>query len=200
MVTRGWLPYLLACLWLQPAWAGASPDPLRSIRILHWQHGDLPPHPACTTWATHYRDQPAWVTAAHCVPAGETLSVAGVRVSRVRVDVDLDIAILRGGPSAPPLFVAFGVPDLRRAVWTAGFPFGYPVPHVVGGLFSGLARTGIGLWSVPSAPGMSGSPILDAKDGAVVGMITQNECELPSWCAFSLGQPATTLRRLLFGT
>mgnify|MGYP001561411570 FL=1 len=196
---RRWLPCLLAYLWLVPAQGWASPDPLRSIRILHWHHGDLPPHPACTTWATQYRAQRAWVTAAHCVAPDERFSIGGVRVFVVRVDTDVDIAILRGGPSAPPLFVAFGVPDLRRAVWAAGFPFGHREPHVVGGLFSGVDRDGRGLWGLPSAPGMSGAPILDAKDGAVVGMIAQNECELPLWCAFSLGPPVSALWRILFG-
>ena len=177
----------------------ATPDPLRSIRVLQWKQPDGALHPACTTWATRVEALQAWVTAAHCVPLGPTeYAIDGRRATVFQWNGDLDLAALRGGPATSPLQIAYGPATALQPIMTIGFPFGHRDPHMTAGISSGQDGEGWALFGVAVGNGMSGAPVLDARSYLVVGMIQRAECEPPGWCPFSNGVTAQTLRRFLF--
>ena len=176
----------------------ATPQPWHSIRILQWKNPDGTFHPACTTWATRVDALHAWVTAAHCVPSDQMeYAIDGRRLTVFLRNGDLDLAALRGGPTASPLQIAFGAAPILQPIVTMGFPFGHRDPHVTSGIASGQDGEGWALFGLAVGSGMSGAPVLDARSFLVVGMIQRSECEPPSWCPFSSGVTAETLRRFL---
>lgn len=193
--------------------ASAKPNPLSSIKPLQEMSEEGKLEPFCTTWATRLADgQRVWVAAAHCIVLGEDsqpdlkfqyyidgkkATLAAFQFSK---DPALDVSVFIGGPSAEPLQVAGSNPDPLTPVWTAGYAMGSPKLHVAAGVYGPVDDDGFQQFGVPTAPGLSGGPIVDQKSGMVVGVWRRSECHPGiGWCSVGAGTPAVNLKQYLDG-
>ena len=200
---------LLAVLILMVSFGATVPakSPFDSVRGLQrpitnpWTE-EIEITTVCTVWSTTTGSaNRVWVTAAHCVYDHETgkmstdLTVDNVKVSTVYVNIETDVAILRGGPSAKPFQLSQGEPDRLSPLWSSGYPHGANDQHTVTGTYGGT-EDGLALYSLPVMGGMSGAPVVELKSGMVVGMITQRECPV-AWCPVARGVFASQLRNVI---
>jgi hypothetical protein len=194
--------------------SSAKSNPLNSIRPLQTYEldedtGNKVLTSFCTTWATLYQGQHAWVTARHCIAfdddgkqtKGVEYYVDGKRVEVFIVNATLDLAIFRGGPSADPLPVAFGTPTPLTPIWSSGYPAGSTRQHTVAGIFSNEREDGLSLlsiYNVSVARGMSGSPVLTMNNMVIGVMQRFDGCSrIMTWCPVSLGLQTEKLRAFL---
>jgi len=90
------------------------------------------------------------------------------------IDQANDLCIIRIREKRPIIRVAKDNPDIGDKVFVAGYPIGLYQPgllHFFEGYFGGLDPDRTGNYSFPSAPGSSGSAIVNV-DGELVGIVS----------------------------
>jgi S1-C subfamily serine protease len=92
----------------------------------------------------------------------------------IAVDEESDLCILRVYRSIKP--VALSTRELMPGdtVYYSGYPLGIYAPntlHTFSGRFSGSDSMGFQMYSLPAAPGSSGSPIYD-EHGKLIGILS----------------------------
>lgn len=199
---------LTISLIVTPVFAANPLHTLKAIRALEGyvelMDGSKVWMPVCTAWRTQTPQGATWVTAGHCLTsaAGRPMRIGKVSV-RARKFVfsteadGIDIGVLAGGPSAPPLALAFSSPPAFTPIFIAGYPHGSEIMHIAEGIVGGTKpEDGLSLYNVAVMGGISGAPVIDKASGVVVGMLTQSEC-LQGWCPFARGVTIDNLRAFL---
>ncbi len=131
----------------------------------------------CTASATNHVPQ-YWVTAAHCVVdiGSEGRYIEGTPIEIVKIDKDLDLAVFKvAGVRVRGLALQKKPAGWLQEILIVGHPFGYNPVFITRGYVSnprafldgGQARM---LFNCASAPGNSGSPVLNLQ-GEVVSVL-----------------------------
>lgn len=199
---------LAVSLIVTPAFAANPLNALKSIRALEGyvelMDGSKVWMPVCTAWRAQTPQGAAWVTAGHCLSsaAGRPMRIGTVPVRPRKfvfsTEADgIDIGVLAGGPSAPPLALAFSSPSAFTRIFIAGHPHGSDVLHIAEGIVGGITtEDGLTLYNVAVMGGISGAPVIDKGTNVVVGMLTQSECP-QGWCPMARGVTIENLRAYL---
>lgn len=135
----------------------------------------------CTTWSLN-ESKHYWATAAHCVAdLSDHFFIQGDSVIVLDRFEEDDLAILKTAQGAKALPLALNQPSIGDRVSTSGYPLGNPnpvasfgqvmalraeVPIDEGGPFAPPVRHEYSLFTMPIAPGHSGSPVI-AQSGVV---------------------------------
>ena len=186
---------LLLLMFFSPVEARQPFDSIRQLQDVH--EGGIV-HGLCTTWATRLDNMvgTVWVTAAHCFEGVDlkTLLIGGQKATLIKLDPDLDLALL-SGPSAPGLRVGFGeTPDAGTEITIVGFPRS-TVPLMTKGIISNpVLSPGQSAYDSASGPGGSGSPVM-VKGYVVVGVVQFGPCE--GVCPIEGGASLRSLRDFL---
>lgn len=126
----------------------------------------------CTASSINQKEH-YWLTAYHCVADEGPHYIAGQPVTYVMKDVPNDLAIVATPVlAAPALKLASKAPITRDSIMVIGHPWGQIFPVVTIGTVAAekilIEDTGYFMFlQVPSAPGGSGSPVLNEKNEIV---------------------------------
>lgn len=103
------------------------------------------------------------------------------RASIIRTDKDIDLCLLEINMIAPePIPVSDTDPQAHDKIWNIAAPAGIWDPYAVvifDGYFDGINLHGQSVYSMPTSPGSSGSPIFN-KEQELVGIISAAS---PNW-------------------
>lgn len=154
----------------------------------------------CTTWATKLDGITRWVSAAHCLATDEdgvlnldaNYFIDGKEALLVKANFPLDLAVFTG-PASTGLQVAQPVLQYGTRVHAFNYMLGSDGLYVEG-IYSGTWK-GQAVFSLPTAPGASGGPVLD-EGGMVVGVLLIVPCQGP--CALAAGPTLKQLRAFLY--
>jgi S1-C subfamily serine protease len=122
----------------------------------------------CSAWVVSHDIA---VTNAHCVIQDAVTKVGGRTAVVMKIDRELDAAVLRvpEGLSGAPLSLSRADVRPGDVVAASGFPFGEPVPFFFLGIVAQPSRGGLYI-QIAFFGGASGSPVVNA-DAAVVSML-----------------------------
>jgi len=124
---------------------------------------------------------------------------SGYNAIIIKHQMDPDICVLRipGVQFPEAVKLADKDPDIGERITNVAYPLGIYVPGaplVFEGYFSGAAPDGDHMYTIPVAPGSSGSAVLN-DDGEIIGLIFAGVQELP---LIAIGTPWQEIRDFIY--